>query len=78
MDHLEANGFMNPTQHGFCSKHSTVTQLLSYYDSVLTILEAGGRADTIYLDFAKVDHDILLKTLRRYTTWESKAESIGR
>ena len=62
---------MNVTQHGFRERHSTITQILCYYDSVLTMLEGGNPVDTIYLDFSKafdkVDHQILLK----------KAESVG-
>ena len=63
--HLEAHGLANKTQHGFTSKHSTITLLLAYYDSILNILEEGKTANTIYLDFAKafdkVDQDILLR-----------------
>ena len=66
---LEANNLMNPTQHGFRSGRSTITQLLSYLDNVITSLEEGNQVDAIYLDFAKafdkVDHDILLLKLKR-------------
>ena len=69
--HLETNGLMNNTQHGFRERYSTITEILSFYDSVLTFLEEGHAVDAIYLDFAKafdkVDHQILLK----------KAESVG-
>ena len=69
--HLETNGLMNNTQHGFRERYSTITQILSFYDSVLSFLEEGHSVDAIYLDFAKafdkVDHQILLK----------KAESVG-
>ena len=58
-------------QHGFRDRHSTITMILQYYDSVFTMLEAGDPVDAIYLDFLKafdkVDHQILLK----------KAESLG-
>ena len=67
--HLETNNFMNPTQHGFRSRHSTITQLLNYYDSVLSILEQGHCPNTVYLDFAKafdkVDHQILLSKVHK-------------
>ena len=63
----------NITQHGFTEGKSTISQLLSYYDSILSMLEEdrgmNRGVDTIYLDFAKafnkVDHDILLEKLRR-------------
>ena len=62
---------MNKTQHGFRAKYSTITQILNYFDSVLSMLEKGDSVDAIYLDFSKafdkVDHQILLK----------KVESLG-
>ena len=67
--HLEANHLFNITQHGFTEGKSTISQLLSYYDSILSMLEAnrGSKVDVIYLDFAqsfdKVDHGILLSKL---------------
>ena len=65
--HLEENGLMNKTQHGFRARHSTITMLLQYYDSILTMLEGKNEVDAIYLDLAKafdkVDHDILLLKL---------------
>ena len=71
VDHLESQELMNKTQHGFRAKHSTITQILNYFDSVLTMLEKGDSVDAIYLDFSKafdkVDHYILLK----------KVESLG-
>ena len=67
MEHLETNNLMNRTQHGFRSRHSTITQLLRYLDSVTTMLEKGNPVDAIYLDFSKafdkVDHTILLKKI---------------
>ena len=69
--HMEENDLMNRTQHGFRKGHSTVTQILTYYDSILTMLEEGNSVDSVYLDFSKafdkVDHQILLK----------KVESLG-
>ena len=71
VQHLESNELMNKTQHGFRERYSTITQILCFYDSVLSFLEEGYSVDAIYLDFSKafdkVDHQILLK----------KAESLG-
>ena len=55
---------MNKTQHVFRSGRSTFSQLLRYYDSILTKLEKGSIVGPIHFDFAnafdKVDHNILL------------------
>ena len=66
--HLEVNNLMNKTQHGFRERHSTITQIMCYYDSVLSMMEEGNPVDAIYLDFSKafdkVDHKILLKKVQ--------------
>ena len=66
-DHVESFHLINETQHGFRPGRSTITQLLRFYDSILTLLDEGHSVDAIYLDFAKafdkVDHTILLKKL---------------
>ena len=65
--HLESNNLLNNTQHGFHNGRSTVTQLLRYNDSILSMLEKGHKVDSIYMDFSKaydkVDHNILLKKI---------------
>ena len=70
VDHLEKQDLMNNSQHGFRNGRSTITQLLSYYDSVLSMMEEGHHVHAIYLDFAKafdkVDHGILLAKLQAY------------
>ena len=67
VDHLETNNSLNDPQHGFRNKRSTVTQMMRYYDSILTLLEEGHAVDAIYLDFSKVfdkvDHVTLQKKL---------------
>jgi hypothetical protein len=67
-DHLERNGLLSDSQHGFRKGRSCLTQLLDHYDKVLKALEDGGNCDTIYLDFAKafdkVDIAILMRRLK--------------
>ena len=64
---LETNKWLNPKQHGFRSKRSTLTQLLEHYDDIIHSMCDGSNVDVIYLDFAKafdkVDHTILLTKL---------------
>ena len=39
--HLEENNLLPDGQHGFRSKRSCLTQLLSYWDSILDQMEEG-------------------------------------
>ena len=70
VSHLEASGFLPNGQHGFRSMRSTLTQLLSFWDTMLTNLEEGGGSDAIYLDFSKafdkVEHGVLLHKLKEF------------
>ena len=49
--HIETNDLMKHTQHGFRTGRSTISQLIRYYDYILTKLEEGNSVDAIYLDF---------------------------
>ena len=57
---MESQMLINITQHGFRDVLSCITQLLHYFDSILSMLEEGKQVDAVYLDFAKafdkVDH----------------------
>ena len=65
---LEANSLLNPTQHGFRSRRSCLSQLLSHFDRITAHLDAGKGVDVVYLDFAKafdkVDIGITLRKLK--------------
>ena len=66
--HIEKLGLIPEGQHGSRSMRSTLTQLLSHYDSILDGLESGEGVDAVYLDFSKafdkVETGVLLHKLR--------------
>ena len=64
MTHLDEEGLISDSQHGFRRGRSCASQLLQHYQGILRALESGCDADVIYLDFSKafdkVDHGLLL------------------
>ena len=61
---------MNSTQHGFRHKRSRISQILSFYEDIISKLEHGDGVDAIYLDFPKTfdktDHNILLHKIKAH------------
>ena len=49
LNHLMDNNLLNDTQHGFRPGRSTLSQLLHYYDSVLSLLEKRSRFSLLRL-----------------------------
>ena len=68
VSHLERHGHLPDSQHGFRAFRSTLTQLLSYWDSILNDMELGNGVDVIYTDFSKafdtVETGVLLHELK--------------
>ncbi len=63
---LEENNLLNPSQHGFRSGRSCLSQLITHFDEILRYLEEGHNVDVLYLDFAKAfDKVDFLITLRK-------------
>ncbi len=64
MNYFDTNDLLNPFQHGFRSKHSCETQLISFSQEIYDNLEAGKQTDLIVMDFSKafdkVDHELLV------------------
>ena len=64
---LEANGKLNPNQHGFRQKHSCQTQLLETVHQWANIINAGQSTHAVFIDFSKafdtVPHERLLLKL---------------
>ena len=66
--HLEQHGLLPDGQHGFRGLRSTLTQLLSYWDTLLEDLEQDKGVDVVYTDFSKafdkVETGVLLHELK--------------
>ena len=69
ISHLVEYNLLNETQHGFTTHHSTISQLINFYESITELLETEKAVDAIYLDFTKafnmVDRGILLNKIRK-------------
>ena len=61
--YLEPNNLISKNQHGF--RKGSLLELLIHYDEILNNINDNNGTDFIYLDFDKVDHDLLLKKLSR-------------
>ena len=68
VSHIDTLGLLPAGQHGSRSMRSTLTQLLTHWDSILEGLESGDGVDYVYLDFSKafdkVETGVLLHKLR--------------
>ena len=66
--HVDENDILPTGQHGSRALRSTLTQLLSHWDTILDGLEQGNGVDCVYLDFSKafdkVETGVLLHKLR--------------
>ena len=70
INHLEKNGCLTDTQHGFRKKRSCETQLLQTIDTLARAINNKEQVDSILLDFSKafnkVCHPKLIIKLKHY------------
>ena len=70
MTHLDNNNILYDLQHGFRGKRSTVKQLISLYDDLVTTRSKKVQTDLVVMDFAKafdkVCHRLLGMKLSHY------------
>jgi len=52
MDWLKVNQGIRPSQHGFSNGRSHLTNLISFYDKVICLVDEGKASDVVYLDFS--------------------------
>ena len=66
--HIEEHNLLPEGQHGSRAMRSTLTQLMSHWDSILDGLAEGHGVDCVYLDFSKafdkVETGVLLHKLK--------------
>ena len=68
VEHLEKNGLLTESQHGFREKRSCATNLLEFFEKTTEITDNGGPVDIVFLDLAKafdkVPHNLLVQKMR--------------
>ena len=69
-NHLEQNGIIRDSQHGFRSGRSCLTNLLYFMEIVTKQVDKGLPVDVVYLDFSKasdkVPHNRLINKIKTH------------
>jgi hypothetical protein len=59
----DLKNLMSINQHRFMKNRSTITNLLEYASFVLNSIEGGHQVDSVYTDFDRVRHQLLLNEM---------------
>ena len=54
--HLETQGLIKDSQHGFVSGKSCLTNLIEFFEGVTKKVDEGSAVDVVYMDFSKAPH----------------------
>ena len=65
--HLEMQGLIRDSQHGFVSGKSCLTNLIEFFEGVTKKVDAGSAVDVVYLDFSKAFDKGILSDLEGVT-----------
>ena len=69
--HLERQGLIRDSQHGFVSGKSCLTNLIEFFEGVTKKVDEGSAVDVVYMDFSqafdKVPHGSLLHLVQSHT-----------
>ena len=63
VEHLNRNGLIRKSQHGFMRGRSCTTNLISFMDKITEALDKGEPVDVIFLDFAEAFDKVPLARL---------------
>jgi len=67
---IKLNQVIKLSHHQFIKGRSCLTNLISFYDKVIYLVDAGKAVDVVYQDFSKafdiISHGILLEKLSAY------------
>ena len=65
VDHLESNGLIKDSQHGFRRGRSCLSNVLTYLDKATRLVDRGQSCDAVYLDFEKAFDKVPFERLLR-------------
>jgi len=60
---VKDNQGIRPSQHGFKTERSCLTNLISFYDQVTCLVDEGKAVNGVHLDFSKAFDTLLLEKL---------------